>query len=339
MTTTTPTAAPVLPLATATDYRIAGRKAATLARLAAAGFPVPPGVVVPAARFEPSTVNAKCPPKSATALHSAVRAWGDVPLAVRSSGVEEDSAEASYAGLFTTVLNVRGDTALLNAVRECWKSAFNPEVTSYSNGQPPQLAVLIQPMVPATAAGVAFTADPITGERGCVVIGAVTGIGERLVSGAVTPDRWVIRGDDAHQDSAEEQAIDAAQARSIANMAQRVEAELGGWPQDIEWALLDEKVILLQARPITALPIPPVPIPLEVPPGYWTRETSHFPLPLSPFSDELTETINSTLRRMATELGLLIDGSRLKKIAGWEHVRWCPSATESSLHFPAGSFR
>ena len=113
-----------------------------------------------------------------------------------------------------------------------------------------------------------------------------------------------------------------------------MEAELGGGPQDIEWALLDEKVVLLQARPITALPIQPVPIPLEVPPGYWTRETSHFPLPLSPFSDELTKTINSTLRRMATEFGLLIDGVEFKKIAGWEHVRVVPLGDREPPRLP-----
>ena len=150
-----------------------------------------------------------------------------MPLAVRSSGVEEDSAEASYAGLFTTVLNVRGDTALLDAVRECWKSAFNPEVTSYSNGQPPQLAVLIQPMVPATAAGVAFTADPVTGERGCVVIDAITGIGDRLVS-VVTPDRWV-RGRCTGFWARTRRLT--ARSFAVADLAQRVEAELGGGPK------------------------------------------------------------------------------------------------------------
>ena len=96
MTTTTPTAVTVLPLTAATDYRIAGRKAATLARLAAAGFPVPPGIVIPAAVFERAFGNSReVPAEIAAALLAAVRAWGEVPLAVRSSGVEEDSADAS----------------------------------------------------------------------------------------------------------------------------------------------------------------------------------------------------------------------------------------------------
>jgi rifampicin phosphotransferase len=323
MTTTTPTAATVLQLTAATDHSIAGRKAATLARLAAASFPVPPGVVIPAAVFEHATGEREVPPEVATDLLSAVRGWGEVPLAVRSSGVEEDSAEASYAGLLTTVLNVRGDSALLDAVRECWNSAFNRQVIEYSDGQPPRLAVLVQPMVAATAAGVAFTADPVTGERGCVVIDAVAGIGERLASGAATPDRWVVRGAGAHQQSATEAAIDEQRARSVADLARRVEAELGG-PQDIEWAIVDDEVILLQARPITALPVEPVPIPVEVPPGYWTRETSHAPLPWRPFTEAFSATINGELQRMAAELGLLFDGLQFRKIAGWEYMRIVP---------------
>ena len=134
MTTTTPTTGTVLPLPPATDYRTAGRKAATLDRLAGAGFPVPPGVVVPAAVMERATSgDGEVPGEVATALLDAVRAWGDVPLAVRSSGVEEDGSDASYAGLFTSVLDVRGDKALLDAVRACWNSAFDSRVTSSRN--------------------------------------------------------------------------------------------------------------------------------------------------------------------------------------------------------------
>ena len=223
------------------------------------------------------------------------------------------------------VLNVRGDSALLDAVRECWNSAFNRQVTEYSDGQPPRLAVLVQPMVAAAAAGVAFTADPVTGERGCVVIDAVVGIGEPLASGAATPDRWIVRGEKAHQHSrAELAAITEQGARSVADLARRVEAELGG-PQDIEWAIVNDEVILLQARPVTALPIQPVPIPVDVPPGYWTREPSHFPLPLSPFSEgALIGGINSSVRRMCAEQGLLIDAVQFSIIGGWMYTRIVP---------------
>jgi phosphohistidine swiveling domain-containing protein len=183
--------------------------------------------------------------------------------------------------------------------------------------------VLVQPVVAATAAGVAFTADPVTGERGCVVIDAVAGIGERLASGAAMPDRWVVRGDAINQDSTAEAAIDESWARLVADLARRVEAEFGA-PQDIEWALVDTKVVLLQARPITLLPVEPVPIPVEVPAGYWTRETSHAPLPWRPFTEALTDTVNAAIRGPSTEFGLLFDGAQFRNIGGWEYLRIVP---------------
>ncbi len=334
MTMTPPAAGTVLPLAAATDHRIAGRKAATLARLAAAGFPVPPGVVVPAAVSERAPgAELSVPADVAADLLDAVRGWGDVPLAVRSSGVDEDGADASYAGLFTSVLDVHGDSALLDAVRACRRSAFDARVTSYARSQPRGLAVLVQPMVAASAAGVAFTADPVTGERGCVLIDAVVGLGDRLVSGAATPDRWTVRGDDVRQHSTDESAIDEPRARSIAELARRVEAELGG-PQDIEWALVDDEVILLQARPVTALPVEPVPIPVDVPPGYWTREASHAPLPWRPFTRAWADLITAPGFRMAAELGLLLDGVAMQQIGGWEYLRIVPLGGKEPPRLP-----
>lgn len=324
MTTTPPATGTVLRLAAATDPHMAGRKAATLARLAAAGFAVPPGIVLPAAVLQ-GTPGRKLelPGEVASGLLDMIRAWGDVPLAVRSSGLDEDGADASYAGIFTSVLDVRGDDALLDAVGVCWSSAFDARVTSYAGGRPPRLAVLVQPMVTASAAGVAFTADPVTGERGCVVIDAVAGLGERLASGEATPDRWVVRGDDVRSRSAQEGALNQRQARAVADVARRVEAELG-IPQDIEWALAGEEVILLQARPVTALPAEPVPVPVEVPAGYWTREASHVPLPWRPFSRAYADLRSDSVRRMATELGLLFDGIEFRQIGGWEYMRVVP---------------
>ena len=180
-------------------------------------------------------------------------------------------------------------------------------MTSYAGVQPPRLAVLVQPMVAATAAGIAFTADPVTGERGCVVIDAVAGIGDRLASGAATPDRWIIRGDAIHQEPTAEAAIDESRARLVADLARRVEAEFGT-PQDIEWALVDTEVVLLQARPITALPAEPVRTSVEVPAGYWTRETSHAPLPWRPFTEALTDTLNAAIRGPSIEFGCCSTG-------------------------------
>ena len=120
------------------------------------------------------------------------------------------------------------------------------------------MAVLVQRQVEASAAGVAFTANPVTGDRAETVISAVQGSGERLVSGQATPDEWIVRDQEAVCRAAREGAIDANQALAVAALARRVEAHFGGTPQDIEWALVGDELFLLQARPITALPEPVV---------------------------------------------------------------------------------
>jgi rifampicin phosphotransferase len=313
MTTTTTY---VLDLQDVSDPQGAGHKAATLARLRRDGFPVPDGVVLlPAAADDGVDVAA------------AVRRWGDKPLAVRSSAVDEDLPGASYAGLYTTVLNVTSDQ-LADAVRQCWASASAERVSSYrgaSGDGPPRLAVLIQPMVPARAAGVAFTADPVTGDRGAVVVEAVAGLGERLVAGVAAPDTWEVRGPAARRrTSGASPVLDADQARAIAALARRVEKHEGSH-QDIEWALCDEGLVLLQARPVTALPpVAPVPVPVQPPPGYWTREDSHAPVPWSRFSRVVMASRTPAVRGMCTELGLLFETVEFRDIGGWEYIRIVP---------------
>jgi phosphohistidine swiveling domain-containing protein len=311
MTTTT---THVLDLQYADDPRTAGTKAATLARLLRDGFPVPDGVVlIPEAAEDGADVAA------------AVRRLGDIPLAIRSSAVDEDLPDASYAGLYTTVLNVTGD-GLADAVRQCWASASGERVRSYrpGTGETPRIALLIQPMVPAEAAGVAFTADPITGDRGVVVVEAVAGLGERLVSGEAAPDAWEVRdATTIRRTTAGEPVLDADQARAVAVLARRVEQHEGR-PQDIEWALCDGKLVLLQARPVTTLTIEPVPVPAEPPPGYWTREDSHAPVPWSRFTRAVLAARTPAIRRMCTDLGLLFDTVEFRDIGGWEYVRIVP---------------
>lgn len=339
MTTTTTY---VLDLQEALDYRVAGRKAATLARLRRDGFPVPEGVVLVADALDhalagaglPANASAEAvaaidvPAEIAVGLREAVRQWRETPLAVRSSGTDEDLVCASYAGLYTTVLDVSEDR-LLDAVRECWASAFGELVRSYRTkpeGDPARLAVLVQPMVPATAAGVAFTADPVTGDRGAAVVEAVRGLGERLVSGAVSPEEWVVRGDSASRRAGAEGAIDAEVACAVAALARRVEQHLGG-PQDVEWALSGGEVMLLQARPVTALPrrqVEPVPVLAEPPPGYWTREASHAPLPWTPFNRVVLRSRTPSLRAMCSELGLLFETIDIREIGGWDYIRVVP---------------
>ncbi|MHB1134206.1 MAG: PEP/pyruvate-binding domain-containing protein [Chloroflexota bacterium] len=254
-----PTSTPI-PLAALTraDREVAGGKAATLGELARAGFPVPAGFVVTGEPDEQSL--------------AAARALGDGPLAVRSSAISEDLADASFAGQYETVLDVRGADALLAAIRQVRQSAHNVRVQHYraaragsANGH---IAVLVQRMLAPMAAGVALTANPVTGDRGEVVITAARGLGERVVSGQAVGDEWVVTAGQPACRRSVEQAIDAGQALAIAALARRVETHLGA-PQDIEWAIEGGQLYLLQARPMTALPEP---LPWQPPaPGYWMR--------------------------------------------------------------------
>jgi pyruvate,water dikinase len=324
------------------DVEHAGVKAASLGELARAGFSVPEGFVLTTAAFERFVAhNAFCPdslpetvargllPADVThALITAATGLGGVSLAVRSSGVAEDLSGASFAGQYMTVLDVRGADALADAVRKCWASAFSERVAAYraARGHPGVvgMAVLVQRLVQAEAAGVAFTANPVTGDRTETVVNAVRGLGERLVSGRASPDEWLVKGDEATCRRAPEDAIDAARARAIADLARRVEWHFGT-PQDIEWALSDGRLFLLQARPITRLPEEtPIPVPVEPPPGFWQRETSHYPRPVSPMFRTPLAVFNLSLRSMMSEFSLLADAIEFREIGGWVYRRLVP---------------
>jgi phosphohistidine swiveling domain-containing protein len=255
------------------DWPRAGHKAATLGELQRAGFSVPEGVVLTVEAFEafravhgfddvatPAEVeSAPLPAEVERVLRTATQRFDTVRLAVRSSGLAEDLPGASFAGQYETVLDVRGPDAVVDAVRHCWASAFDSRVAAYratlGDVGVPGMAVVIQRLVPAEAAGVAFTANPVTGDRAEAVVSAVRGLGERLVAGEATPDEWIVRGGEAVARRISEGSIDAGQARAVADLARRVELHLGA-PQDIEWAIAEGKVVLLQARPMTALPEP-----------------------------------------------------------------------------------
>ncbi len=321
----------------AADAARVGCKAATLGELLRAGFPVPDGAVLTTAALARALAAAgldataspeqvqTCPVPDVSAA-----ALPRGPLAVRSSGVEEDLPDASYAGQYETVLGVAVDD-LPNAVRRCWASAFRPQVAAYraahDGGSTPAMAVLVQPMVPAEAAGVAFSADPVTGDRDAMVVNAVRGLGDRLVGGTVSPDDWVIRGGDVTCRAAPEGALDADTAHAVAELTRRVAAHLGA-PQDIEWALAGGALVLLQARPITALPEPapaPVPVPVEVPPGYWRRLSVLAPKPWTPTQRSVVrEPAARATRRLYAEFGFLLEASETTEIGGWTYVRRVP---------------
>lgn len=277
---------PIVPLESLTraDREIAGAKAATLGELARAGFPVPEGFVVTGELDE--------------AVLAAQRALGDVPLAVRSSAIAEDLADASFAGQYDTVLDVRGADALLAAIGHVRASAGNARVRGYRAARAAAgqegIAILVQRMLTPEAAGVAFTANPVTGDRADVVITAARGLGERVVAGEAVGDEWVVREGQPTCRRSVEHAIDAEQAAAVAELARRAEAHLGA-PQDIEWAIERGRLYLLQARPMTALPEPADWTPPS--PGYWMRSFrlgEWLPEPMTPlFRDWLLELIEA----------------------------------------------
>jgi phosphohistidine swiveling domain-containing protein len=232
------------------DAAEVGGKAAGLGELIAVGARVPDGVVLTAAAAE-MTANEREPLVRAAALE-----LGAGPFAVRSSGVAEDGAEASFAGMYETVLNVSADQLAVATDRSI-SSAGTARVATYApaiNGTDGRLAVIIQRMVAPVGAGVVLTADPITGDRGTTVISAVRGIGDRLVSGEAIGDEWVVIGGDAIPRRQPEHAIDRRQVIQVASEARRIAAARGA-PQDIEWAIDGGGTLwILQARPMTALP-------------------------------------------------------------------------------------
>src|SRR5919201_2684881 len=198
----------------AADVDAAGGKGANLGELARAKFPVPDGFILTTeayalaarmAHIDPqdalaAAVRLRTSPVPDTIAAAARQAYADLgggPVAVRSSATAEDLPGASFAGQQDTYLNVSGDDALLDAIQRCWASLWNERAVAYRrtygiDDRSVRLAVVVQRMVDASAAGVLFTADPITGRRRQSAIDAIADLGEKLVSGAVDPDHYVV---------------------------------------------------------------------------------------------------------------------------------------------------
>lgn len=183
--------------------------------------------------------------------------------AVRSSATAEDLPSASFAGQQDSYLNLVGPAAVLRHVRRCWASLFTERAVIYRlrNGvdhRKVHMAVVVQQMILPQAAGVLFTADPITGNRKVASIEAVFGLGEALVSGTVKADAYVVRDGAVVTErlATERAALTDAQATRLARLGRHIEAHFG-CPQDIEWCLADGDFHIVQARPITTLfPVP-----------------------------------------------------------------------------------
>ena len=292
-----------------------GAKALRLAQLARAGLPVPPGFCVTTAAYrafltangldagttDPDTLaEAEMPPEVVEAVREAYRA---IPAAVRSSATAEDLPEASFAGQYDTFLNVVGLENLLMAIRACWVGLWNERARAYAtrhglNPDRVEMAVIVQQQVPAEAAGVIFTLNPLTGREEEMMVEAVWGLGEPLVAGRAEPDRYVVNPYDravlrreladppmmlitADEGGVQEAPVpadrrgypvlDEAQLLELAELGYRVQA-FYGYPQDVEWALADGRFFVLQARPLTAFQFDP-----EL--GQWTSANYREVLP------------------------------------------------------------
>ena len=263
---------------------------------------------------------------------------GDTAVAVRSSATAEDLASASFAGQQETYLNVLGTEALAAAVTDCWASLWTARAMAYRarEGIAPdtvRLAVVVQRMVEAEAAGVMFTANPANGRRDQIVISAAWGLGESVVSGTVTTDDVVVEAGTGRvlsrrtadkevmtvyaDHGTREQPVPAARrhqpvlddraAAALAGYGTRI-ADHFGAPQDIEWARAGGEFFILQSRPITALPEPAADTPdtwtVPYPNGLYFRASivEQLPDPLSPlFADLIDGSVARSLRALMAE--------------------------------------
>ena len=252
----------------ALDSPHAGGKARSLARAARGGLSVPAWVVLSDAafrQFNPLTLSGMPEGEVRSAIDAAVRTLCPMGerLAVRSSACDEDGVQHSFAGQLASFLNVAPEDAVAR-VRDVWRSAFDERALRYrrerglpASPRPP--AVILQRMVEARVAGVAFSADPVSNRRGVAVVSAVRGLGAALVSGEVDAHTWHICRDGTILErhiSETSRRIDGPvltdeQVQEVAALAATAE-RLFGCPQDIEWAIGD-RLMLLQSRPITSL--------------------------------------------------------------------------------------
>lgn len=249
-----------------------------IAQFAAADTPEAAAAAGAAVRSAIET--AELPAEVTALIGEGYRRLGSVPIAVRSSVSAEDGPAHSYAGQFDSYLNVDGEDAVLRQVRACWASAFSQRAIQYAfaHDQPrvAAVAVVLQRLVPARVSGVMFTANPASGAPDELVISAVYGLGEGLVSGAVDADSVVVDragavletviGDkdraflpdaaggsvpgEVDAERREHLALSDAEIAGLAELGRKLEAALGA-PQDIEWAIDDDGIWFVQARPIT----------------------------------------------------------------------------------------
>lgn len=258
-------------------------------------------------------------------------------VAVRSSATAEDLPEASFAGQQDTYLNIHGGPAVLEAVKRCWASLWTARAMAYRTRQniapdDVALAVVVQLLVFAEAAGVMFTANPINGRRDELMITAAWGLGESVVSGAVTPDTITVNkstGRPAKWETAEKlvmtvrtenateerpvperlrkaAVLNNAKVKELARLGMKIES-LYARPMDIEWARADGRFAILQARPVTALPEPPLEWPVPAPKVILSRAS---------FAELLPEPVSPLFGTLAIPLAEKASLGMMKNFAG-----------------------
>jgi len=247
----------------------------------------------------------------------------DPAVAVRSSANAEDLPDMSFAGQQDTYLNIRGEDALIEAVRDCWASLWTPRAINYRHDMGIEqdavaMAVVVQLMVSSEVSGILFTANPASGERSEMIVNASFGLGEAVVGGQVTPDTYIV---DRKTLTAKETIIGAKERkiisdgdqgtrleeiavsdrdrsslsddalRELTSIASDIEEHFDGVPQDIEWAISAGKLWMLQSRPITNLPPQPIEVEWEPPSGIRglvrRQLIENIPDPATPLFDEL----------------------------------------------------
>jgi pyruvate, water dikinase len=258
------------------DVARAGGKGASLAAMTAQGLPVPPGFVVPAGALESAVDAARLRELALARDHQAAQALvhgaeppreeiaeayerlGGGLVAVRSSACAEDSEAASYAGQQETYLNVGGAEEVSQRVVDCWASFFSERALFYraqkGSLEDLRMAVVVQRMVEPKKSGVLFTIDPVQRRRDRMVVEAIFGLGEQVVSGHATPDHYVVdrAGVPKRERLVSGGVLEPGELAELAQLGRSLE-ERFGCPQDVEWAIADGGVYLLQSRPVTTL--------------------------------------------------------------------------------------
>ncbi len=322
----------------------AGGKGWHLGMLAYLGAPVPPAFVIDAS----VSVGHRSGDKLGTAIVNELtrelerRCWLDRPLAVRSSAPQEDSVRASFAGIHLSCLNVRGIEGVVQAVQRVLDSVWTPAAVAYRqrhgiDGDGASMAVVVMPLVPAVASGVAFTSNPLSGREDQVVIHANWGFGESVVGGEADPDEFLLekvfiddglklvamrRGAKAQRtsaidgggtrleptsaESASLPVLSAEQAFELARICVDVATALDYTAPfyDIEWVWDGERFWVVQARPITARARHTYPA-IADQPSYWSRTNARdwVPDPLSPMDWSLNGTVLNHVMTLTPRAG------------------------------------